>query len=125
MNMKHQEIVNLVRSSPNDVWSVLTKAGLELVTQMRLESKRVFDSSGSQEVDILFTKPYQVRALQVPEPTERGIHIQVQPQMQPLLFFMQCPELPVDAVDIWAITSAPKKISDLYLQANSRIILGT
>lgn len=119
--MKQQQIEALIKSSPNDVWSVLTKSGLELVTQMRLQT-----GSGllGTEQDIILTNPYQVRMLQIPEPTDRGIHIQVQPQMQPMLFFMKCTELPTEAADIWAIAAAPKKISDAYLQATSRIILG-
>jgi hypothetical protein len=121
--MKPNDVSSLISQSPNEVWSILLKNGMELVTQMR-EEDVIVRPLAEQKHAFLLSKPFIVRPIHVPVQNGNQIHVQTTVQSMPLVMKMQQPELPIDADDIWVMTTASKASSDEYLQQTSGILIG-
>ncbi len=117
--MQFHEIKQLNDAAPNEVWAVLMKNGLELVSQIRHEPALV-----GGDGRLFFYKPFQMRTINVPMQTPNGVHINTTPQMQPFMWLLQEKDLPLNPEDIWYITGSPKKLHDAYIQETSGIIVG-
>ena len=113
--MSPAELTQLITANSSEVWSILLKNGLELVSQIGQKASIIpgfSDSSGT----FALQRPFQVRVINIPVPTPQGIHVNTSPQMQPLWFFMQAKEVPIEPVDIWHMVPSIKKVHDAYLE---------
>lgn len=112
--MRFDDIHNLIIASPNEVWSILMKNGIELVSQV----------AASPVKQLSLTRPFQVRTITVPmQDGKGGVHVNTSPQMQPFYFFMQAREIPLFHDEVWHMLAATKKISDAYIQQTSGIVM--
>mgnify|MGYP002789000159 CR=1 FL=1 len=117
--MQFHEIKQLNDAAPNEVWAILLRSGIELVSQIRYEPALVGDGGR-----LFLYKPFTMRTISVPMQTPQGIHINSQPQMQPFMWLLQSKELPLHPEDVWYMTGSPKKLHDAYVQETSGIIVG-
>lgn len=112
--------MQLDRSARNEVWTILMKNGLELISQLAVEPTVV----GGGDQRLFLHKPFTMRTINIPMQTPEGININTKPQMQPFVWTLMLKDLPLYPEDVWYMTSAPKGLQDAYLQETSGIILG-
>jgi hypothetical protein len=122
--MDRQDIERLVAGTRNEVWTILMKSGLELITQLTMDSSPIIGAEMSYTPSkILLYRPLKVTPASLPMQGHQRVQINNIPQMLPLAWFWKDRDMKIqiEPADIWAMIPAPKEFADEYSERVSGI----